>query len=333
MPLFEQSPAPILAPSPDAAWASGAAFNPAADLAPDGTVRLLVRGVAAGYERVPVPDAPPGEPAFRIDDYVSALGLALRRPDGAFALEPEPLLAPQSDVDRYGLEDARATRLGGTVYLTFTALSEPAYDTVHGAGLALASTTDWETVERHGRIGPPVRDKNAALFSREIGGRVGLLHRIEPSIQLAWFEDEEQLRAPGLEYWTRHLADLEDHVILRPETDWEGRKIGAGPPPIETEEGWLLVYHGVDDALVYRAGLALLDLDDPRRVIARTRRPVMEPVHPYEREGDVPNVVFPTGATVEAGTLTLYYGAADSSVGEATAPLEAVLSRVLEDRR
>ena len=112
---------------------------------------------------------------------------------------------------------------------------------------------------------------------------------------------------------------------MRPEQPWEGTKIGAGPPPIETPEGWLLVYHGADDRHVYRAGLALLDLDDPGRVVARTRHPVLEPRLPFERVGDVPDVVFPSGAVVEDGVLRLFYGAADTVVGEAWAPLADVL--------
>ena len=330
--LFTRRPAPVVAPSPEAPWASGAAFNPGADLAPDGTLRLVVRGVPAGYRRVAVTSPAPGEPAFLYADYVSHLGLAVRQPGGAFALAPGPLLSPSSAVDRYGLEDARVTRLGGTVYLAYTALSEPAHAADAGVGIALASTSDWRTFRRYGRIGPPVRDKDAALFPGLVRGRVALAHRVVPDVQVALFEDEGELRAPGAAYWERHLAALDRHTVLRPEAAWEGAKVGIGPPPLETESGWLVVYHGVDAGHVYRAGLALLDRDT-LAVVARTPRPVLAPRLPWERAGDVPNVVFPTGAVVEGGRLRLFYGAADTHVGEASAPLADVLALLAECRR
>lgn len=333
MDLFTRRPAPILAPSPDVAWASGAVFNPGAVLDASGTLRLLARGVPAGYTKVAVDSPDPTEADFLYDNYVSRLGLATRQSDGTFRLDAEPLLAPSSDVDRFGVEDARITRLGDRYYITYTVLSEPAHCANEGVGIGLASTTDWETVDLHGRIGPAVRDKDAALFPALIGGRVAMFHRIVPDMQIAFFEDEEQLRAPGAAFWDRHLARIDEHVVMRPEARWEEKKIGIGPPPIETPEGWLVVYHGADRDHVYRAGLALLDLDDPRRVIARTARPVLEPTYDYEIEGDVPNVVFPQGAVVEDGQLRLYYGAADTAIGEASAPLSDVLSHLDEEKK
>ena len=159
-----------------------------------------------------------------------------------------------------------------------------------------------------------------------------MFHRIVPDIQIAFFEDEEQLRNPGDAYWDDHLRHLDEHVVMRPAAVWEEKKVGAGPPPIETPEGWLVVYHGTDRDHVYRAGLALLDLDDPRRVIARTARPVLEPTLDFEVDGDIPNVVFPEGAIVEDGMLRLYYGAADSVIGEASAPLADVLAHLDEEK-
>jgi len=332
MDLFRRASAPVVSPSPDVSWASGAAFNPGADLTPDGTLRLVVRGVPAGYTRVETPDRAAHEGDFLYEGYVSNLGVATRQSDGTFALAPEPLVAPDTDVDRFGVEDARVTRLNGTTYLTYTALSEPAATADLGIGIGLAAVSDdWRTVERFGRVGPPVRDKDAVLFPRLVGGKVAMLHRIVPDVQVAFFEDEEQLRQPGAAFWEDHLATLDEHVVLRPEAPWEGKKVGAGPPPIWTEDGWLVVYHAADTDHVYRAGLALLDLDD-LRVISRTRGPVFEPRLAWEIEGDVPNVVFPQGAVVEDGTLSLYYGAADTHVGHATAPMDDVLALLHEEK-
>ena len=331
-PLFTRAQAPVLEPSADVPWASGAVFNPGAALDADGTLRLLVRGVPAGHRRVEIDHEDAYEASFGYDNYVSTLGLATRQPDGSFQLAHEPLLAPSGDVDRYGCEDARVTRLGDRWWVTYTALAEPAATANRGVGIALASTTDWRTVERYGRIGPDVRDKDAALFPEHVGGRIAMFHRIAPDIQVVFFEDEEQMMAPGSGFWDRAFSRLDDSVVLRPERPWEEKKVGMGPPPIWTPEGWLVVYHAADAHHVYRAGLALLDLDD-LRVIARTSRPVLVPERPFEREGDVPNVVFPQGAAVEDGDLHLYYGAADSTVGHAWAPLADVLGLLAEEGR
>jgi predicted GH43/DUF377 family glycosyl hydrolase len=332
MDLFHRSAAPILTPRADVPWASGAVFNPGAVLDDAGRLRLLVRGVAEGYRKVHTNGDDPYEPDFGYDGYVSTLGLALRGADGAFHLDAQPLLSPGDDVDRFGCEDARITRLDGTYYITYTALSRPAATAGDGVGIALATTTDWQTLTRHGRIGPAVRDKDAALFPARVGGRIAMFHRIAPDVQIVYFEDEEQLFAPGAAFWEHHFRHLDDHVVLRPEQTWEAKKVGMGPPPVETPEGWLVVYHAADAHHTYRAGLALLDLDDPRRVIARTRHAVLEPALDWEREGDVPNVVFPQGAVVEGDALHLYYGAADSAIGHAQAPLADVMALLDEER-
>ena len=114
---------------------------------------------------------------------------------------------------------------------------------------------------------------------------------------------------------------------MGPQADWEGAKIGAGPPPLRTEAGWLLFYHGVDERYVYRVGAALLDLEDPLRVVGRTERFLMEPEEDYERVGVIPNVVFPTAALPgPGGELLVYYGAADRVVGLATADMDELLN-------
>lgn len=332
-PLFRRTLIPVVTPSPEIAWASGAAFNPGAALDDDGTLRLLVRGVAAGHRRVATARDDPYEPDFGYEGYVSSLGIATRMADGSFALDDEPLIAPVSGgPDALGCEDARVTRLGDRYYITYTALSEPAATATAGAGIGLATTSDWRTIERHGRIGPPVRDKDAAVFPGLVRGRVAMLHRIAPDIQVALFEDEEELMAPSDAFWERHLRLLDESVVMRPVEPWEAKKIGAGPPPIWTPDGWLLIYHGADRRHVYSAGVALLDLDDPTRVMARSRYPVLTPELPFERRGDVPYVVFPEGAVVEDDTLHVYYGAADSVVGHAQAPMVDVLALLHEEQ-
>jgi predicted GH43/DUF377 family glycosyl hydrolase len=114
-------------------------------------------------------------------------------------------------------------------------------------------------------------------------------------------------------------------VIIKPERKWEAQKVGIGPPPIRTNSGWLIIYHGVDSNIVYRAGAALLDLEDPTRVIARTPDPILEPKEEYERVGVVPNIVFPEGAVVVGDQLRVYYGGADRVCCLATVTLKILI--------
>jgi predicted GH43/DUF377 family glycosyl hydrolase len=168
-------------------------------------------------------------------------------------------------------------------------------------------------------------DKDAALFPRQFGGRWALIHRPVPNIGGAkanmWLSF-----SPDLRNWGDHSMLLE----ARDGAWWDAGKIGLSPQPIETAEGWLIVYHGVrvtPAGALYRIGLALLDLEDPRRVLRRGDEWVVGPRAMYEVTGDIPNVVFPCGAVLDrtSGTLRLYYGAADTCVGLVTAQVGEVL--------
>ena len=325
MSIFVRSPAPILTPRSDIPWASSAVFNPGAWYE-EGIVHLLFRAIPSGYQRIPLEAPKPGEPTSGFDNYISYLGYASSTDGVSFMWRETPFIAPDAPFDCYGAEDARISKIDDTFLITYTALGQPAFGEADGVRISLASTQDFCHVTKHGVVGPPVRDKDAVIFPRRIGGRIAMLHRITPDIQLIYFDDLEQLCKPPPALWQAHLDALDQHVIMRPCEGWEAKKIGAGPTPIETEAGWLLIYHGVDDAHVYRAGLALLDLDDPCRVIARSPAPILEPTTDYELHGDVANVVFPEGAVVIDGVLHLYYGAADQVIGHATAPLADLLA-------
>jgi predicted GH43/DUF377 family glycosyl hydrolase len=329
MDLFTRHDSPVLTPRSDVGWASGAVFNPGTWYA-DGTVHMLFRAVPAGYKEIMVVDEGDTEARRGFDDYVSYLGYASSRDGISFEWRDKPLIAPGDSFDRFGVEDARISRIGDLYFITYTALSKPAFESheENGVRIGLATTSDFKTINRHGVIGPPLRDKDAVIFPRLFDGRVAMLHRLYPDIQIAWFDSVEDLCDPPADYWANYVPNLEDYVVMSCVADWEEKKIGAGPTPIETDEGWLLIYHGVDRNHVYRAGLALLDLEDPTRVIARTAKPVFEPEMPYELIGDVNNVVFPEGAAVIDDTLHMYYGAADRVVGLATASMSDVLAAV-----
>ncbi len=310
---------PILQPRSHVDWEAGAVFNCGATLDDQGRVRLLYRAVARGYR--------PKPQGRGYDNYISSVGMAVSDDGVHFTLQPKPVLRPEAPWDPWGCEDPRVTRLDlegrPTWWVTYTAMTEPAF-AGHGNRVGLARTHDFRTFHKHGHLLPGVESKNAVLFPELHRGRVVLLHRMMPSIYIA-FLPPEFLWEPDPAFWEAYLVRAADYVLMEPRFPWEEAKIGAGPPPIPTEAGWVLFYHGVDRHRVYRVGVALLDREDPARVLARLPYPLMEPQAPYEREGDVPNVVFPTGAVVREGTVYLYYGAGDKVCALATAPLEAIV--------
>jgi predicted GH43/DUF377 family glycosyl hydrolase len=233
-------------PRSDIPWASSAVFNPGAWYE-DGVVHLLFRAIPAGYQRISLENPEDGEMTTGFDNYISYLGYATSTDGVTFTWRETPFIAPDSPFDRYGAEDARISKIDDTFLITYTALSHPAFGPADGVRIGLASTRDFRLVTKHGIVGPPVQDKDAVIFPRRIGGRIAMLHRITPDIQLIYFDDLEQLFAPPDALWQAHLDTLDQHVVLRPCAGWDAKKVGAGPTPIETEAGWLLIYHGVDE--------------------------------------------------------------------------------------
>ena len=301
--LFGRSSAnPILTVS-DLPYPANSVFNPGAARL-DGETVLLVR----------------------VEDLrgISQLHVA-RSTDGISGWRFDPDVLLRSDVDRYpeeiwGCEDPRLTWLPerDEWAIAYTAYSR------RGPLVSLGMTRDFRTADRLGPVMPP-EDKDAAMFPRRIGGRWVMIHRPSP------------LRG-GAHMWISFSPDLRhwgDHSLLLEARDgawWDAGKIGLGPPPLETPDGWLLMYHGVrltGDGPIYRVGLALLDLENPRIVLHRTDEWVFGPAEPYETQGDVGRVVFPCGWTVDEARdrLTLYYGAADTLIGAAEATFSEVLAR------
>jgi predicted GH43/DUF377 family glycosyl hydrolase len=197
-----------------------------------------------------------------------------------------------------------------------------------GPAVFLATTEHFRAVERVGIVRQP-EDKNAALLPHRVNGRWVLLHR--PKTQYGGARGEILLsRSDDLISWSA------PEQVMQPRAGawWDSLRIGIGPPPLWTEHGWLLIYHGVKETVggeIYRVGLALLDLNEPTRVLRRLPNWIFAPLAPYERSGDVPNVVFPCGLVHDSGSdqVRLYYGAADSSICLATAPLHDLLDTVL----
>ncbi|MFH1594603.1 MAG: pesticidal protein Cry7Aa, partial [Candidatus Omnitrophota bacterium] len=171
-------------------------------------------------------------------------------------------------------------------------------------------------------------EKDAFIFPKKINNKFALVHRVLPGIQVIYFDDFKELTD---NYWRVYLQDLGRYVMLDPEYRFESRNIGGGCPPIETEDGWLLIYHAVEDSRlgrIYHAAAALFDLDDPTKVIARMKRPLFSPSQQWEKKGDVNNVVFPTGTVIKDGRLYIYYGAADKRIAAKSVDMEALLKEL-----
>ncbi|MCK4428814.1 MAG: glycosidase [Candidatus Aenigmarchaeota archaeon] len=288
-----------------------------------GDIYLLPRVVKKGYTKK--------TQGYGYDNYVSEIRLAKSKDGKNFTLSNEPIIKSDNSYDLYGCEDARVTKLEGEYFITYTAKIGPAFS--GGDRIGLASTKDFSEFEKHGVIGPDENDKDVAIFPDKINGKIAILHRIYPNIQIAYFDNIKQLKENhSKEYWKDYLKSLDEHIVLRKKHKWESKKIGVGPPPIKTEKGWLLIYHGTDDNHVYRAGAALLDLNNPQKIIGRTYEPILEPIMEYEKIGDVPNVTFPEGAVVRGDELFVYYGAADKICCLATCNLNELINSLLKEK-
>lgn len=247
-----------------------------------------------------------------------------RSPDGftKWQIDPQPTLeADQSSrEERWGLEDPRIIWLEEQKQfgITYTSFSEG------GPVVSLAISKNFKTFARLGALLPP-EDKDACLLPRRFKGRFALIHRPivrgEAHIWLSF--------SPDLKHWGDHRP-----LIMTRHAYWDCHRVGLACQPIETPQGWLLFYHGVRNTTagaIYRLGLALVDLNEPWKVLRRSEEWILGPRENYERIGDVGGVIFPTGATVikETDRLNLYYGAADCTVAVATAKLSECIDYIL----
>jgi beta-1,4-mannooligosaccharide/beta-1,4-mannosyl-N-acetylglucosamine phosphorylase len=236
-----------------------------------------------------------------------------------FEVDPQPVMLPAREgpyakYETKGIEDPRATYLEGVWYVVYTAAGD------WGPRIVLARTENFTDYQRLGIISEP-GNKDGLLFPRKISGRYARFDRPigrgRGSIWVSYSKD--------LLHWGDH------RVVIMPRGGfWDDYRIGASVPPIETEEGWLEIYHGVkmtSAGPIYRIGTVLLDLDDPSKVIKRSDAPVLSPREYYERIGDVGNVCFACGAVIDdSGKMKIYYGAADTSICVATTTLGELMT-------
>ena len=272
-----------------------------------------------------------------------------------------PIIIPEFDYESRGVEDARIVKIDDMYYLTYTA-----YDGINARG-ALAVSKDLVKFNKLGIIVPPITysnfvslaesagkvdinyyhnhkfyyqkadpekkmmlwDKDLVFFPKRIKNKLVFLHRIRPGIQLVSVSNLEELTES---FWDKYFQGLDEHIVLNPIYNHESEYIGGGCPPIETEAGWLLIYHGVEHTEkgdVYSACAALLDLENPVRLISRLPYALFSPKYDWELNGEVNNVVFPTGTSLFGNTLFIYYGAADTVIACASLNLKDLVSELL----
>lgn len=273
----------------------------------------------------------------------------------------KPLLFPENDYESQGLEDPRIVKIEDIYYLSYTA-----FDGINALG-ALATSTDLIHWDKKGIIVPKITydefqhftetsgsinakyirfneyqknhenqdrkkflwDKNLVFFPRKINNKFCFLHRIKPDIQIVVSVDK--LEDLTLHFWQNYFLHFDEHIVMAPKFEHEISYIGGGCPPIETEAGWLIIYHGVHDTekgYVYSACAALFDLEKPEIELARLPYPLFFPEKSWELKGEVNNVCFPTGAVLEGDLLYIYYGAADERIAVASLVLKELLSEL-----
>jgi predicted GH43/DUF377 family glycosyl hydrolase len=302
-PLFQRNDAnPILTPR-NMPFTAEAVLNPGA-AEHDGQIVLLLRVEdTSGYSDIYVARSRNGVTDWKI--------------------EKKPLLKhgePKYRYEKSGCEDARITCLAEEelYYITYTAYSS------FGPAVALARTHDFRKAERLQLVMSP-SNKDACLFPCRFNGKWAMLHRPEAGgVENIWIA-----YSPDLVYWGQPRCVLAEGSGAA----WDALKVGAGPPPVLTKHGWLLLYHGVKGyagQLVYRVGAALLDRDKPHKLLARSPKTIFKATELYETSGLIPNVVFPTGLLLRDDELWMYYGAGDTCICLATVKLQDVLDNLEE---
>lgn len=276
-------------------------FNPGATLLKDGTTLLMCRA----EDRRGISHLCAARSVDGVSDWVI---------DSQPTFSPDPMNYPE---EMWGVEDPRITFVPelDEYLMTYTAFGKS------GPGVAIASTTDFVEFQRYGMV-MHADDKDAAILPRRFNGVFAMIHR--PSTELTahmWISF-----SPDLHNWGGQML----YLPARRGAWWDAGKIGLSPPPIETEQGWLVMYHGVRrhaSGSIYRVGLALFDKEHPEICLRRGQCWMFGPEEPYELMGDVPSVVFPCGYTVreDGDTLYVYYGAADSSICLATGSIRQML--------
>jgi len=289
---------PILEPIGTHNWESRLVFNAAA-IAVNKQVHLIYRAMG--------------------NDHISRLGYAVSS-DGYHIDErlTYPIFEPSSDEESEGCEDPRLTLIDDRLHMAYTAFGNYARQKVFQIAQTSISIEDfldrtWRW-EKRSLVFPGIRNKNGLIFPRKINGKYVLFHRLDPDVCIA--------QSDNLKNW--HSLKF---VMGPRQKTWDSWKIGTTGPPIELNEGWLFIYHGVDYEKTYRLGVALLDRQNPEEIIYRSEEPILNPEKDHERFGDVPNVVYSCGHVTIDNQILIYYGGADSVLCVATYDIAELLPK------
>lgn len=297
---------------------------------------------------------------------ISSIGYAkLESPLKVATRNAEPLITKSTKSEKQGIEDPRIVKIEEKYYITYCG-----YDGINALG-ALATSTDLKHFKKEGVVVPQILiedfigtieddnthkdryleflkenydcddcehpqllwDKNVILFPRKINEKYAMLHRVKPDIQYVSFTDFNDLTP---EFWLDYMAHFQDSILLSPKHQHESSYIGGGCPPIETEAGWLVIYHGVEvknGGNIYSACAALLDLENPKLEIARLPYALISPEADWEVSGYVNNVVFPSGTARFEDLLYIYYGAADKRIAAASVNLTDLIAELLKYKK
>jgi predicted GH43/DUF377 family glycosyl hydrolase len=260
----------------------------------------------------------------------------------------EPIIKRDFDYELHGVEDARIVKIDNTFYVFYVA-----YDGKN-ALTAYATGSDLFNLQKRGIITPIIKysearkimkdfqkytnqadlyiknvgddvlfwAKDVFLFPEKINGKFYMMIRVLPDMQIISFDSFDEINN---DFWKRYLKRINESTVI---DCIEGRHVGGGCPPIKTPYGWLVIFHSVDDDRIYHTSLALLDLNNPLKVISRLKEPLFSPTEPWEKEGVVSNVVFATGTAIFGDKLSIYYGAADKRIGVAEINLKDLLKKL-----
>jgi predicted GH43/DUF377 family glycosyl hydrolase len=298
---------PVFLPDPTSDWETYNVFNPGV-IYDEGLFKMWYR--AQGL------------------DWISRIGFAISEDGVHWNRMKLPVMDISSGLDSRGLEDPRVVKLEGTYYMCYTAYGSEVVDgavPTHLQGGIMPMIAKSENGYHWEKIGPIVTgedNKDHLLFPRKINGRYAAFHRRWPNIWIAYSENlvdwPEEWMAPL--YGPRAEGE-----------GWDVTSVGSNGTPIETKHGWLQINHGYNEDRIYRMGVALLDLDDPTKIIRRSIKPVFEPRELWEIRGDVPNVVFSCANPVVDGTVYLFYAGGDHAIGLATCKLDDLIAFALHE--